>query len=162
VSTDGFDQFQEQQDSGPVESDYITGCTLLVKKEVIEKIGLLNEDFFLYWEDVDWGIRAMKAGFKNLIVPSAHIWHKISVSAGGPDSPLKAYHKTRSHLYMAKLHTPYALTRLQRAFLRDISWLLLKSSDESRVKKAMAYLMAIMDYYRGRKDIGPHWLWRQA
>jgi GT2 family glycosyltransferase len=162
ISTAEYDQIHKRKDSQSVESDYVTGCALLVKRAVIEKIGLLNNKFFLYWEDVDWGLRTMKAGFKNLIVPSAHIWHKISVSAGGPDSPLKAYHKTRSHLLMAKLHTPYALNRLKRAFLRDIAWLLLKSSDENRLKKALAYLEAIKDYHLGRTGKGPHWLWRQA
>lgn len=141
------------------ESDYITGCALLVKKKLIDIIGLLDERFFLYWEDVDWGLRTKKVGFKNIVVPSAHIWHKVSVSTGGMDSPLRAYHKTRSHLLMAKLHTPWTLNKLQRAFFRDVAWLLFKSTDRERVKKARAYISAIKDYHLGRTDKGPLWLW---
>jgi GT2 family glycosyltransferase len=159
VASREFDEIHQRKDYGPIESDYITGCALMVKKEVVEKIGHLNERFFLYWEDVDWGLRAMKAGFKNVVVPRAQIWHKISVSAGGPDSPLKAYHKTRSHLLMAELHTPQALNRLQNGFLRDVAWLLLKSSDTNRIKTAGAYLAAIRDYHLAKTGRGPNWLW---
>lgn len=143
----------------PEESDFITGCAVLVKKETIEKIGLLDERFFLYWEDVDWGLRAKKAGLKNLVVPDAHVWHKVSVSIGGADSPLKAYHKTLSHLLLAKLHAPWTLNRLHRGFFRDIAWLLLKATDPDRIKKAKAYFAAIIDYHLGKTGRGPHWLW---
>lgn len=142
-----------------IDSDYITGCALLIKKAVIEKIGLLDERFFLYWEDVDWGLRAQKAGYKNMIIPAAHLWHKVSVSTGGMDSSLRAYHKTRSHLLMAKLHSPKALTRLHMGFFRDIAWLFLKSKNRDRIRKARAYMAAIIDYHRDRTDRGPQWLW---
>jgi GT2 family glycosyltransferase len=142
-----------------IDSDYITGCALLIKKAVIEKIGLLDERFFLYWEDVDWGLRAKKAGLNNFVVPQSHIWHKVSVSTGGMDSPLRAYHKTRSHLLMAKLHYPKALASLHMGFFRDIAWLFLKSKDRDRIRKAQAYMAAIIDYHRSRTDRGPQWLW---
>ncbi|MDO9575951.1 MAG: glycosyltransferase family 2 protein, partial [bacterium] len=148
-----------RKDEKPEESDYVTGCALLVKKRLIDIIGILDERFFLYWEDVDWGLRAKKAGFKNLTVPSAHIWHKVSVSTGGMESPLRAYHKTRSHLVMAKLHAPWALNRLHWRFFRDIAWLLFRSSDREKIKKVRAYFAAIIDYHLGKTGRGPHWLW---
>lgn len=161
ISTPGSNQFDEGRNGKPFDSNYITGCALLIKREVIEKIGLLDERFFLYWEDVDWGLRAKKAGFANWVIPNAHIWHKVSVSTGGMDSPLRAYHKTRSHLVMAKLHTPWTLNKLQRGFFRDIAWLVLKSSSKDRIKKAIAYLAAIKDYHLGRTGKGPQWLWEK-
>ena len=160
VTTLGADQLDHGEDAKPFESDYLTGCCLLIKRQAIEKIGLLDERFFLYWEDVDWGLRLKAAGLKLLVVPSAHIWHKASVSTGGPDSSLKAYHKTRSHLLMARLHVPKVLFKLQWRFLRDIAWLLLKSSDVKRFLKARAYLLAIRDYYSSRTGKGPQWLWK--
>ena len=143
----------------PVESDYITGCALLVKKDVIEKIGMLDERFFLYWEDVDWGLRCSKAGFKNLIVPASHVLHKISVTSGGIDSLIRAYHRTRSHLLIARLYTPEILWKLHLKFFRDIAWLLFKSSDSDRIKKAMAFFVAMRDYHLGKNDSGPNWIW---
>jgi GT2 family glycosyltransferase len=142
-----------------LESDYICGCCLLVRTNMLDQIGLLDERFFLYWEDVDWGLRMMKAKRRNAIVPSAYIWHKISASTGGPDSPLKAYHKTRSHLLFSRLHAPGTHARLIEKYGRDILWLLVKSAACHRIVKARAYFAAIVDYYLGRTDRGPGWLW---
>lgn len=148
-----------RNDAVPEETDYLTGCALLVKRAVIEKIGLLDERFFLYWEDVDWGLRAKESGFKNLVIPSARVWHKVSSSSGGMDSLIRVYHRTRSHLLLAKLHAPKALPKLHIQFFRDIAWLLLKSNDGNRFKKARAYTAAIKDYHMGKTDKGPEWIW---
>lgn len=142
--------------SVPVESDYITGCALLVKKSLMDKIGLLDERFFLYWEDSDWGLRAQKAGFRCLVVPAARIWHKVSASSGGNDSPLKIYYKTRGHLLFSDLHAPLAKKKLLAGFVRDIAWLLVKSSGRDRVKKAWAYITTIVDHYSGRGGRSRH------
>ncbi len=73
-------------------TDYITGCCLLIKREVIEKIGFLSEDYFLYYEDVDWCLSAKKAGFKSVFVPSARIYHKHSRSTKESSYPYIYYH----------------------------------------------------------------------
>jgi GT2 family glycosyltransferase len=57
------------------ESEFITGCAMLIKKEVFKKIGLLDERFFLYYEDADFSLRSKRAGFRNIIVPTARIKH---------------------------------------------------------------------------------------
>ncbi len=62
------------------ETSFLTGCSLLIKRSVLEKIGLLSEDFFLYWEDVDYSIRAQKAGFKIKVISKSVIRH-FEVSA---------------------------------------------------------------------------------
>jgi GT2 family glycosyltransferase len=120
---------------------------------------MLDERFFLYWEDVDWGLRCSNAGLKNLIVPASHIWHKISVTSGGIDSLPRVYHKRRSHLLMARIYSPQSLCKIQRKIFRDIVWLLLKSSDKMWLKKIFACLFAIIDYRSGKIDKGPDWLW---
>lgn len=56
-------------------SDYLSGCALLVRAVVFEKVGLLDEDYFLYWEDADFSVRAKKAGFKLLLCPQSLIVH---------------------------------------------------------------------------------------
>jgi GT2 family glycosyltransferase len=157
-----FPNADEEEENLPneksFESDYITGCAILVKKSVIEKIGLLDEKYFLYWEDVDWSFRARKAGFKNILVPISKILHKVSVSMGGNDSPLKAYYKTRNHLFFAQDYAPKAKMQLLKKNIRDIIWLLFKSSDTYRMKKAFALIIAIFDYYRGKKGSASKWV----
>jgi GT2 family glycosyltransferase len=144
----------------PYPSDYLTGCCLLLTHDALVKVGLFDERFFLYWEDTDWGLRSMASGFTNYVVSSARIWHRVSASSGGMDSPLRAYHRIRSHLLFAWLHTPHALGHLQRRFLRDIAWLGLKSHDRSRWRLARAHLAALRDFRLRRTGRGPTWLWR--
>lgn len=56
-------------------SDFISGCAMFVRAEVFAKIGLLDEDFFLYWEDADFSVRAKKAGFSLLVSANSKVCH---------------------------------------------------------------------------------------
>jgi GT2 family glycosyltransferase len=57
------------------ETLFITGCAMLVKAAVFKEVGLLDEDYFLYWEDVDFSVRAERAGFKNIVVSGSWVYH---------------------------------------------------------------------------------------
>ncbi len=57
--------------------DYVVGCGLLIKRSVVDDIGLLDPNYFLYYEDVDWCLRARKQGYKIFYVSKSKIWHKI-------------------------------------------------------------------------------------
>jgi GT2 family glycosyltransferase len=62
--------------------EYITGCALLMNKKVIQEIGGLDDRFFAYYEDVDWCLRARKAGYPCVYVPEPVLWHKVGRSFG--------------------------------------------------------------------------------
>jgi GT2 family glycosyltransferase len=143
-----------------IDSDWLTGCCLVLKRSVLEKLGPLDERFFIYWGDTDFSLRIKKVGFRTVVVPRAHIWHKVSLSTGGDSSPLKAYHKARGELLFAQVHAPRAMLKVYRAILRDIGWLLLKSHDGNRLRKARALVAAVRDYHLGCVDRGPSWLWQ--
>jgi GT2 family glycosyltransferase len=66
--------------SKSLEQELVSGCAMLIKKEVFEKIGLFDERFFLYFEDSDFCLRARKAGFKIFLEPKSIVFHKISQS----------------------------------------------------------------------------------
>jgi GT2 family glycosyltransferase len=57
--------------------DYVTGCALLIRRGVIEKVGMLDERFFAYWEEVEWCARARAADFRVVHLPAARVWHGI-------------------------------------------------------------------------------------
>ncbi len=78
------------------ECDYVTGCALMIKREVVEKIGLLDPAYLAYYEDTDWCFRAKLAGYKSFYVPKAKMWHKISASTGGQLTIYKIKEKLRS------------------------------------------------------------------
>ncbi len=80
------------------------GCALLVPKGIIERAGLLDEDFFMYAEDVDYILRAKAAGAEVWLVPTSVIYHKESSSSGGSGSPLVVYYTTRNRLFLMARH----------------------------------------------------------
>src|SRR5579859_3091178 len=75
------DELDEPSGDRIQDVDYVTGCALLVRREVIEKIGLLDERFFIYFEEAEWCSRARRAGFRVVYVPRATMWHKIRMHA---------------------------------------------------------------------------------
>lgn len=81
--------------------DYVSGCCMLIKRQVLEKVGFFDERFFLYYEDVDFCLRAKKAGFKTYVLPSVSVYHKLSKSVGGV-SNIAVYNQTKSALLFGK------------------------------------------------------------
>src|SRR5206468_2826210 len=77
---------------------YVTGCCLLARREVWEKVGLLDEVYYIYAEAADWCLRARAAGYQLLFVPTARLWHKVSASSGGATNPWKVYQRLRANL----------------------------------------------------------------
>lgn len=73
------------------------GCAMMVKKEVVEKLGMFPEKFFLYYEEWDWSARILKAGYKIWYTAPAVIYHKESVSVG-KSNPMKVYYHTRNRI----------------------------------------------------------------
>jgi GT2 family glycosyltransferase len=80
------------------EIEYTTGCCILTKREVVEKVGVLDESFAMYTEDADWSMRVRRAGYTIIYEPKAKVWHKLSVSSGGHLSWYKMRHKFVSNL----------------------------------------------------------------
>jgi len=78
---------------------YLTGCCLLVGSGVFERIGLFDESFFMYGEDVEYCFRAARLGVKYGVVPEARIFHKGSRSSGN-NSLFYEYHINRGHLLL--------------------------------------------------------------
>jgi GT2 family glycosyltransferase len=90
------DQIDEGQWNEPMDIDDAPFCAVLLKRVLLETIDLPDESFFLYYEDRDFSVRARQAGFRLRLAPTAHIWHKVSASSGGSDSPSERYWMARS------------------------------------------------------------------
>lgn len=78
--------------------EYTTGCCILTKREVVERVGMLDESYAMYTEDADWSVRVRRAGYTIMYEPKAKVWHKLSVSAGGHLSFFKMRNKFVSNL----------------------------------------------------------------
>jgi GT2 family glycosyltransferase len=144
------------EDRQPQEVDYIDTCAILVKRQVVEKIGLMNGDYFINFDDLDWNIRARKASYKIVYVPSAQMWHKVSATMGFA-SPATTYYMTRNALLFFWTHAPgiwKALAPLQIVLrtARTIGAWTLKSQyrTEAFRRKRDANLLALRDFFLGR------------
>jgi GT2 family glycosyltransferase len=123
------------------EVPFLTGCVLMIRSRVFEKIGLFDEDFFMYAEDVDFCFRARKAGARLLHVPRAQAMHKVPFRVQRHLSRFALYHQGRSntlilrkhfrHIFLIAglcsrvfMHAPYTLLRLLRGAgeVRDYWW----------------------------------------
>lgn len=76
---------------------YIHGASMLVSRRVIDKIGYMNPDYFLYYEELDWCARARRNGFKIWYEATSVVWHKESMTTG-KNSTLKIYYQTKNRL----------------------------------------------------------------
>lgn len=104
-----------------VGTDYASGCAMFVRVEAIRKIGLMDKKFFLTYEESDWCYRGRKTGWKSYLVNGAKVWHKVSASFGGAQSPLQQYFYTRNLLLFGERHLGWLdFARLFRKSVRRI------------------------------------------
>jgi GT2 family glycosyltransferase len=103
--------YQPKSLNASYETDWITGCAIMVRATVIREVGLLDEGYFAYFEDVDWSLRMRKAGYGLKVHPSAVIYHEAGASSKtkkankeGFLNPKVHYLNVRNQIYQIKKH----------------------------------------------------------
>jgi GT2 family glycosyltransferase len=96
LKDDGKGQIDRGQWDAPRDVDFAPFCAILIRREVIERVGLLDEAYFLYYEDMDYCRRTRAAGWRIRLRPDAHVLHDVSASSGGRDSPQERYWMAQS------------------------------------------------------------------
>lgn len=150
----GYNEIDKGQYDLPAiqETEYITGCCLLIKRATIEKIGLMPEDYFLYYEDTDWSLAAQGVGFKCVFVPRAKIWHKGSKSSI-EGSPSYIYYHIRNGLILAQRFAPWYVKLLVHL---NVGWRIKKQIIKliffpKKRTWAKYILLGIKDFYSGKR-----------
>lgn len=100
----------------PFKSQHLSGCTMCIPKEVIEKVGFFDERFFLYYEDADFSVRAKNKGVNLFLVPNALCFHKESQSS---DKETKCFHLVKSGLLFFEKHS----NKIQKIFFWTKFWI---------------------------------------
>jgi len=143
----------------PQNLDFITGCALFVPRKIFETVGLFEEIFFLYYEEIDWCFRVRKLGFFCTYVPTPILWHKESRSFKNPRPP-QSYFQWRNRLLFIERNLPkkefywWLWTKLPRRLL-----LVLIKRFISRDKLSYkASLAGIRDYFRRSFGKAPPWI----
>lgn len=91
------------RDSGQFKIDrrieYSPTCCVLARTDVFNKVGLMDERYFVYWDDADWMWRAKKAGVSLWYVSDAALWHKVGSLTGGKESDFSIHYGARNMAY---------------------------------------------------------------
>ena len=112
----GVDEVDHGQYDMVEQTDFASGCCMLIKKEVFEKVGMFDEKYFLYYEDSDLCARVKKSGYKIIYAPKAVLWHQNASSAGGSGSQLQDYYISRNRLLFGLRYAP---VRSKIALMRE-------------------------------------------
>ncbi|HLZ90026.1 MAG TPA: glycosyltransferase family 2 protein [Puia sp.] len=87
------------------ETHYAHGGAMMVPRRVIDEVGVMPEEFFLYYEEFDWSEQIKRHGFKVYYQPKSLIYHKESMTTG-KSSPLKTFYLTRNRILFMRRNTP--------------------------------------------------------
>ena len=132
---------------------YAHGAAMMVKREVVEKAGMMPECFFLYYEELDWSMMIRRAGYQLWYDPCCSVFHKESQSTG-QNSPLRTYYITRNRLLFAQRNIESPQKYLSYCYLivlvgtRD----LLKYSLKRERELAGATIRGIIDFLKHSND----------
>ena len=128
--------------TGRAELDFISGASLLVRREALAQVGLFDDQtFFMYWEDSDFGFRLRQAGWALAVAEKSRVWHKLSASLGKGSSQLDAYF-TQSGVRFLRRHSPVPAVSIFMMMVRMLMKRLLML-EFGRVKSVLiGYLQA--------------------
>ncbi len=142
----GFDEVREMGS--------VSGCSMMVRSAVVRDIGLMEEGYFLYWEDVEWCARAQEKGYKVLFVPGSRIWHKASSSVG-KSSFSQYYYSTRNGFFFLRKYDPLLLP----VFAVYNLLFGLKSAAFGNLQPLLGLAHGFSDFLRGKRgrdEVLPH------
>ena len=145
----GFGEKDNGQYDTPHPTPYAHGAAMMVKREIIEKVGMMPECYFLYYEELDWSMMIRRAGYEIWYEPACTIFHKESQTTGQM-SPLKTYFITRNRLLFAQRNAQKDTKYLTYVYLiivvatKDISFHLLRG----KFNLACAVIKGITDFIK--------------
>lgn len=102
----GVDEVDRGQFDEPAATDFATGCCVALNPQALEEVGLFDEAYFLYLEDLDLSVRLQQAGWQIWYDPQATIWHKNAGSSGS-GSQLHVYYQTRNRYLFGFRYAPW-------------------------------------------------------
>lgn len=134
----GVDEVDKGQYDETEETQFVTGCSMMIRREVFEKIGLLDDKFFAYLEDLDFCLRAKAAHYRLMYIPKSVVWH-ANAGSSAVGSQLHQYYMTRNRMLLGFRYAP---VRTKVALLRE--------AVRSLVTGPSVVKHAIRDWFLGR------------
>jgi len=142
--------------AAPADVDWVSGCAIMVRSRLIDRVGMLDERFYYYWEETEWCVRARRSGWRIVHVPDARLWHK-GVKRDYRPSANVTYYNTRNRLLIMSKHRAPAGART-RTWIRTLrtltSWTCRPKWRHMRQHRD-AMLQGVRDYLLGRWGARP-------
>jgi GT2 family glycosyltransferase len=127
------------------EVDYAWACGMLMRRSLLEKMGLFDTRFYLYYDDVDTSIRAQEAGYRIWYVPQARMWHKVSHSTGSPRFT-HIWARSKMRLYRKHARGVHQIGLILYAFAHGMARALFPRRDNRRMRvHTKAYFGGLLD-----------------
>lgn len=148
----GFGEADHGQYDTPHPTPYAHGAAMMVKREAVEKAGLMPECFFLYYEELDWSMMFRRSGYDIWYDPSVTIYHKESRTTG-QGSPLRTYYITRNRLLFVhrNIAAPRRLLTYAYLFLLVAPRDIIRHTLKGQFIQAKATLIGLYDFLRNRQ-----------
>jgi GT2 family glycosyltransferase len=105
----GLDQIDRGQFSEDVKVDYTPTCCVLIRSGLFDRVGFMDEHYFVYGDDSDWMLRARKHGASLWYLAGPKLWHKVSSLTGGKVSEFSTRYGRRSNAYYHFKHLPWVI-----------------------------------------------------
>jgi hypothetical protein len=141
-------------DRAPTMVGAASGCALLVRRTLFDEIGLFNERYFFSFEDIEFCVRAARAGWRTVLAPSARVYHEGHASIGAA-STAQLYFGTRNHLLLAASVAPGFPTVGRTAAILLLNMLhALRANHVPRAGALRAVALGAADHFRGRYGAG--------
>jgi GT2 family glycosyltransferase len=141
----GVDEVDHGQYDKREKVGFASGCCMLIKREVLKKVGLFEKRGFMYYEDAMLCERIKDAGYELWYVPTAVVWHLNAASSGGSGNQLQDYFLTRNQMLFGMTYAPL---RTKIALIRQSIRYLLSGRPKQK--------QGIRDYYLGRFGKGTY------
>lgn len=139
----------KERDNHNIKSDYFDyspTCCILVKNEIFNKVGFIDEKYFLYFDDTDFCYRVNKMGYRIWLCNESIIYHKVSLSTGGDGSPVAIYYQNRNRIYYID---KFKLGIASKLFFYISRWLKIIKSNICHTIEGYYIKLAISDYKKG-------------
>ncbi len=131
--------------------DYVSGCSMLFKTEILSKTSLLNELYGSYVEDVEFNLKARDNGYDVLIVPSSIVWHKVSRSTGGEGNKRKTFLIVRNTIFFTRTYLKKKFGLISYFYLgKFIIFQTLLSLKQKRYSSTIAIFKALLPGFTSR------------
>ncbi|MCB0005986.1 MAG: glycosyltransferase family 2 protein [Anaerolineales bacterium] len=139
-----------------IDKDFFPFCVVLLKRAVLEEVGLLDEGFFVYYEDLDYCQRLKRTQWRCQLAPTAHAWHEVSTSSGGKNTPFARYWFAQASGRYFRKHGGWHLLLIVPYRLASAMKFSLKMLWQRKMRTLGAYWLGLArGWLTGRADTPP-------